>query len=141
MACRAAGISDVTILRWRQRFPAFDQAVSDFLVHVREQRVVDSLYQLTQKATEDPKFASAGGRAGEFLLKAWNPNLFGEKITTSTTININHSVEIINSHRDELRAAQEARLHRITERKQPGALNEPVIDAEFVRMEKRDGEK
>lgn len=89
VACQVSGVPDVTILRWRRAYPAFDQAVSDFLINVREQRVVDSLYQLTQKALEDPKFASAGGRAGEFLLKAWNPEQFAERLKVDTRHELN----------------------------------------------------
>ncbi len=104
-ACTASGINDVTVWRWRKQYPAFDQAVIDFVEGTREQRVVESLYRIAM--SEDPKIANAATRAGEFLLKVWNREKFGEKQRIEQTITVNHQVQFIHDLRDRMRKEQQ----------------------------------
>ena len=103
-ACLASGINDVTVWRWRKQYPAFDQAVIDFMEGTREQRVVESMYRIAM--SEDPKIANAATRAGEFLLKVWNRDKFGDTHKIEQTVTVNHQVQVIQDARDRMRKEQ-----------------------------------
>ncbi|MFT2720715.1 hypothetical protein ACMT4L_11985 [Deinococcus sp. A31D244] len=110
-ACLASGVNDATVWRWRKQYPAFDRAVIEFVEGVREQRVVESLYRIA--TSEDPKTATAAAKAGEFLLKVWNPTKYTEKQRIETTITVNAQVQHVHTVRDTLRAKQQERIREL----------------------------
>ena len=96
-------MNDATVWRWRKQYPAFDRAVLNFIEGVREQRVVESLYRIA--TSEDPKTATAAAKAGEFLLKVWNPDKYQQAQRIEQTVTVNHQVQVIEGFRERQRQA------------------------------------
>ena len=112
-ACLASGVNDVTVWRWRKQYPAFDQAVIQFVEGVREQRLVESMYRIAM--SEDPKAANAAAKAGEFLLKVWNRDKFGDKQRIEQTITVSQQIQVVHTVRDQFRAEQAEAIQRLRE--------------------------
>lgn len=107
-ACLASGVHDSTIWRWRQQYPAFDRAVLEFVEGVREQRLVESMYRIA--TSDDPKMANAATKAGEFLLKAWNREKWGDRQKIDQTVTITQQVQVIHEARERHREQQRAAI-------------------------------
>ncbi|WP_019587576.1 hypothetical protein [Deinococcus apachensis] len=88
--------------------------MTEFVEGVREQRLVESLYRIA--TSEDPKMANAAAKAGEFLLKAWNREKWGDRQKIETTQTVNHMVQISLDVRDTFRAEQQAKLEALRAR-------------------------
>ncbi len=113
-ACLASGVHDATVWRWRKEYPAFDKAVMNFIEGVREQRLVESMYRIA--TSEDPKMANAAAKAGEFLLRSWNREKFGQFQKVEQSITVHQQVQVAVEVRDRMRAAQQEKLRQIRER-------------------------
>lgn len=100
--CRQTGLSESTIYRWRRDDPEFNQACEDWLHVELEDELHQSMYRIA--TSTDPKMANAAVRAGEFLLKAVNPEQYADRIKVDSTQNINVAVSITHEIRDKYRA-------------------------------------
>lgn len=107
-ACLASGVHDTTVWRWRKQYPAFDRAVVHFVEGVREQRLVESMYRIA--TSEDPKMANAAAKAGEFLLRAWNRDKYGQHQKIEQTVSINQQIQVIHEVRAAFHQKQQERL-------------------------------
>lgn len=95
--------SEATIHDWRHKYPRFAEAVNLFLTHTRVHRVEENMYRIA--TSDDPKSATAAVKAGEILLKAYDPERFTERIKQETTVTVNHQVQVIEGFREKQRAA------------------------------------
>ncbi|PNY79189.1 hypothetical protein [Deinococcus koreensis] len=111
-ACAASGVSLPSVRRWRNDFPSFDEAVTEFLTRIRLSAVEDNMYRIA--TSTDPKIANATVKAGEFLARAWDREQYGERQRIDQTITVNGQVQIVHEARDtirqELRASRQQRL-------------------------------
>ena len=112
-ACLASGVNDVTVWRWRKQYPAFDLAVIQFVEGVREQRLVESMYRIAM--SEDPRTANAAAKAGEFLLKVWNRDKFGDRQKVEQTITINQQMDVTRAYRAEYLRQQQAAIQALSD--------------------------
>lgn len=107
-AAATAGISPSTIYRWREQDTDFNSQVTEFLNTDLIDTLVSSMFSIATSA--DPKTANAAVKAGEVLLKAYDRQRFGDQLKTETTQNINVQISTTTEVRDQLRAAQRAKL-------------------------------
>ena len=80
---------------------------------VREQRLVESMYRIAM--SEDPKTANAAAKAGEFLLKVWNRDKFGDKQRIEQTITESQQIQVVHTVRDQFRAERAEAIQRLRE--------------------------
>ena len=104
--CKRTGLSESTIYRWRRDDPEFNQACESWLHVELEDELHQSMYRIA--TSTDPKMANAAVRAGEFLLKAVNPEQYGEKIKVDSTQSISVAISIGDQVRDQFRAEHAA---------------------------------
>lgn len=109
--CLHTGIPRRTVYDWREVDPAFNEVCEAWLTEGLEDALVESLYQ---RAT-NPEDKS-GERAAEFLLKSLNPDRYSERQKVETTLTVNQQVQVVYTHRDELRERQAARLAQLQAR-------------------------
>ncbi|KQR22883.1 hypothetical protein ASF71_06870 [Deinococcus sp. Leaf326] len=113
-AAAAAGVSPSTLYRWRDQDEAFNQVVTEFLNVDLVDTLVSSMYSIATNT--DPKLANAAVKAGEFLLKAYDRDTFGDQIKTEVNQTVNHMVQVVHSVRDTMREEQAAKIARLQER-------------------------
>lgn len=107
-ACKASGVSDATVWRWREEYPAFAEAVTTFLKQKRVLVLEENLYRIA--GSTDPKMATAVVNANIFLLRAWGPEAYQEKLRVESTQTVNHMVQQVHSVRDTMREEQAAKI-------------------------------
>ena len=100
--CKRTGLAVSTIYRWRKNDAEFNQNCEDWLHDELEDVLHESMFQIA--TSTDPKMANASVRAGEFLLKALNPEQYGEKIRVDSTQSISVAISIGDQVRDQFRA-------------------------------------
>lgn len=111
--CKRTGLSLSTVYRWRKEDPEFNTSCEEWL----HEELVDTLFQsMFQIATStDPKMANASVRAGEFLLKALNPDVYAERVKIEANVTTHQHVTGVLEVRDRYRAEQDVRLQQIRE--------------------------
>jgi len=103
--------SEATTHEWRHKYPRFADAVNQFLTQTRVHRVEENLYRIATGT--DPKSANAAVKAGEILLKAYDPDRFTERIKQETTLTVNGMVQHVHSSREQLLQAQQDALRAL----------------------------
>lgn len=109
-ACQVAGVPYATVHRWRDEHEAFATAY-DIASQRRLLAVEDNIFRIAQST--DPRMANATVKAGEILMRAWNPDRYTERLKTENTITINAQVQHVHSIRDQLRERQQERLQAL----------------------------
>lgn len=110
-ACTVTGISQPTVWRWREEFPAFGNAVTQFLTRDRQLLIEENMFRIA--TSTDPKTANAAVKAGEIYLKALDPDRYADRQKIEQTVTINHQVQVVHEVRERLRAAQAEKLQRL----------------------------
>ena len=100
-AAASAGISPSTIYRWRETDAEFNDAVTEFLNVDLVDSLVSSMYSIA--TSTDPKTANAAVKAGEFLLKGYAREQFGDQLKTEGTINISGQIDIAHQVQQQFR--------------------------------------
>lgn len=113
-ACAASGVPYATVHRWREQHEAFAQAY-DIASQQRLLAVEEDIFRIARST--DPRMANATVKAGEFLMRAWDPERYTEKQKIEQTVTVNHQVQVIEGFRDRQRQALRG-------------LTLPVIDSE-----------
>lgn len=124
-ACKASGVSDATVWRWRDEYPAFGEAVTEFLKHKRVLMLEENLFRIA--ASTDPKTANAAVRANEILLRAYDPR-FAATLKVEGTQTVNHIVQMSNEVRDNFRQRQLEKIRQIrTVDAAPASFDAPAL--------------
>lgn len=110
-ACATCGVDTATVWRWREQYPAFEAAVTQFMTRTRVQTLEENMYRIANST--DPKMAMAAVRANEFLLRAWDRDTYDQAQRIEQTTTVNHMVQVIHEVRDSHRERQAERLKRL----------------------------
>jgi len=109
-ACGVSGVPHSTVHRWREDHELFAKAY-DLALQQRLSAVEDNMFRIARST--DPKTANATVKAGELLLRTWNPERYTERIKNETTITVNAQVQHVHTIRDQLRERQQERLQTL----------------------------
>ena len=110
-ACKASGVDRATVWRWREQYPAFEAAVTQFMTRTRVEVLEANMYRIA--CSEDPKMSMAAVRANEFLLKSWARDTYDQAQRIEQTTTVNHMVQVVHEVRDSHRERQTERLQRL----------------------------
>ncbi|GGO28533.1 hypothetical protein [Deinococcus humi] len=110
-ASKASGVSVATIWRWRDEYPAFNDAVVKFMTRTRMLTLEENLYRIANST--DPKMAMAAVRANEFLMRAWDREQYGEFKRVDQTVTVNHIVQLSHDARQAIQERQAQKLQQL----------------------------
>lgn len=110
-ASKASGVSVATIWRWRDEYPAFNDAVVKFMTRTRMLKLEENLYRIAN--SEDPKMGMAAVRANEFLMRAWDREQYGEFRRVDQTVTVNHIVQLSHDARQAIQERQAEKLRQL----------------------------
>ncbi|WP_156039211.1 hypothetical protein [Deinococcus marmoris] len=110
-ASKSSGVSLATIWRWRDEYPAFNDAVIKFMTRTRMLKLEENMYRIANN--DDPKVAMAAVRANEFLMRSWDREQYGEFRKVEQTVNINHIVQISHDARQAIQERQAEKLQAL----------------------------
>lgn len=110
-AATRLGVSPSTVYRWRVQDEAFNAEVAEWITEEMETVVATNMFRIA--TSTDPKMANATVKAGEFMLKSLNREVYGDQLKQESTVTINHQVQVVHEVRDRLRAAQTEKLQRL----------------------------
>lgn len=112
-ASAAAGVTPRTVQRWQNADPAFQQEVQRWMHIDQADDLALTLYEIAHLAKVDSKYANAGVRAAEILLKSLARDEFGDHQTIDQTVNVNQTVQVIHEVRDQMRERQQEKLKQL----------------------------
>lgn len=110
-AAAAAGVNRATAWRWEQDDADFAAEVRRWMHTDQVSELHESLYKIA--TSNDPRMATASVKAGEFLLKALDRNIYGDMTKIESTQTVNHLVQVVHTVRDDHRAKQLGRLNQL----------------------------
>lgn len=112
-AAAAAGVSPRTVHRWRTEDPDYDAEFLEWMHVDQVDQLHASLYSVAMKAPLDPKYAQAGVKAGDILLKALDPATYGDKLKVENETTINHHIQVLHEVRQNHRQLQQEKLRQL----------------------------
>lgn len=110
-ASKTSRVSVATLWRWRDEYPAFNDAVVKFMTRTRILQLEENMYRIAN--SEDPKMAMAAVRANEFLMRAWDREQYGEFKRVDQTVTVNHIVQLSHDARQAIQERQAEKLRQL----------------------------